>query len=209
MSIAAALLVTTVIGGTLAAFQAEGDVRNQVTTGKLGIQLLADGQAAGSGQLYVSEALPGADIEKTASVKNSESYDLYTRVKITKYWGKADQAADGQVTGFTKDTTKDASKITLKLDEENWLVPDIEVGDSSEEVILYYKKPLAAGETTTDFLKGLQIDTALGNAYTDTDIMLEIETDAVQKIAAQDAILTEWGLAAEFDDAGNLISVAE
>ena len=57
-------------------------------------------------------------------------------------------------------------------------------------------------------MDSLQIAADLDNSYTDLGIGLDVEVDAVQAFAAQDAMLSEWGVWAEIDG-GHIVSVEE
>ena len=45
--------------------------------------------------------------------------------------------------------------------------------------------------------------------YSPLTIKVDVEVDAIQKVAAKDAILAEWGLDAQFDSNGNIVSISE
>ena len=45
--------------------------------------------------------------------------------------------------------------------------------------------------------------------YSGLQAKVDVEVDAIQKAAAQDAMLAEWGMDVEFDDNGNIVSVVE
>ena len=49
----------------------------------------------------------------------------------------------------------------------------------------------------------------MNKLYSGLQAKVDVEVDAIQKAAAQDAMLAEWGMDVEFDDNGNIVSVVE
>lgn len=85
--------------------------------------------------------------------------------------------------------------------------------ENHENLYLYYRAPLDVAGQTSSILKSLEIAETLTNEYTDKGIQLDVQVDAVQAsesvVARQDALLAEWGVWAEFDGDGNILSVEE
>lgn len=78
MGITAAMLLTTIIGGSLAFFQADGKpVQNQLSTKKLDIDLQEDGtrMKEAEGEIVEEHLMPGASVEKHVRVINGDSGD--------------------------------------------------------------------------------------------------------------------------------------
>lgn len=199
MGVAAALITTTIIGGSLAAIQVNGeDVRQDINTRSLSIELTGSGTAEGN--LYLENAMPGGVIDKDIKIENTADTPLYARVTIRKYWGDYTEATDT----LNKDFDRDTTKISIQP-LENWYVS--EEGDEDETLVLYYQDPIQPGESV-DIMDSLQIAADLDNSYTDLGIGLDVEVDAVQAFAAQDAMLSEWGVWAEIDG-GHIVSVEE
>uniref|UniRef100_UPI004056CC40 hypothetical protein n=1 Tax=Acetatifactor sp. TaxID=1872090 RepID=UPI004056CC40 len=207
MSVAAVLAMTAIVGGTLAGFNTQSEQgRTDITTKALGI-----GLEEGSAQIADSY-LPGEPVEMQYYVTNNvaEGYDLYTRVTIYKYWENTELQAD-IINLYANDAT--GNKVELSVDSESgetvrindWFVQYAD----EEQIILYYAKPLAAGEATGNVMDFLVIDEKAGNAYADQNVIIEIEADAVQMIAAESSIPSEWGVYPEFDENGNIVSIAE
>lgn len=209
MGVAAALTTTAIVGGSLAYFQADGrNVQQQISTRTLGISL-TDAQ---SGKLpedsvLLKGAMPGEEInlENKLVVTNTGDTPLYTRVTVSKCWGSYEDAS------FKKDFDKDSSTIELAANNDWYVMENTDEND--ENLYLYYKTPLEVSGQTSSILEGLEIAKTLTNEYADKGIQLDVEVDAVQasesETARQDAILAEWGVWAEFDADGNILSIEE
>ncbi len=205
MGVAAALVTTAFIGGSLAYFQAgSGSVQQQINTKTLNISL---SDSVSGEPLIIGNAMPGEiiDLDHKYTVKNTGNTALYVRVTVSKSWG------DYKDDVFVKMHDKDDTLMQLKTGNE-WYI--MENNDGNEEnVYLYYRKPLKTWEETSSILQDLEVAETLTNAYTDKGIQLEIEAEAVQASSVssvcQDAILAEWGIWAEIDQAGNIISIEE
>ncbi|MCI8401421.1 MAG: hypothetical protein HFI38_04910 [Lachnospiraceae bacterium] len=218
MGITAALLFATIIGGSLAYFQANGDaVQNQITTRQLAIRLSQGSEAEqetaweetaradGSMVLQLKEAvMPGSEVSKSVTVSNTADTELYTRVTVTRSWGQWEETTEGsQIYEFMKDTSLDGSKIGLLSGGEaldalttgavNGWIYDEEYS-TGERLVFYYTSPLAPGEAAENLLDLLAIDPSLGNEYAGKAVELTVEADAIQMLSASDAALSEWGV---------------
>ncbi len=190
MGVAATLLVTAIAGGSLAYFQADGEnVQQQINTKSLSIDLIGSGNENTKQSVLVANTMPGEQIEKNVRVENTADTPLYTRVTIRKYWG------DFSNDNLTKDFDKDTSKILIPT-LENWYISTGEGDD--ETLVMYYQDPIQPGESV-DVMYSLEVSPELNNTYANLGIGLDVEAEAVQAFAAQDAILSEWGVWAEID----------
>lgn len=215
MGVAGVLAMTAIIGGTLAGFNTQSEQgKTDITTRSLGIELTGKSVRMDEEKLVTDTYMPGTEVNLPYYVTNNveEGYDLYTRVTIDKYWeqkenGELDPAkirlytrnADGTLTELTAGDGAEAVRTN------DWFVQYAD----EEQVILYYARPLAAGEQTGNVLDCLVVDAEAGNEYTNQRIVLEVRADAVQKIAAESSIPSEWGVYPEFDTDGNIVSIAE
>lgn len=206
MSVAGAMMLTLIIGGTMAGFTAQSeDGTADITTKQLGITLV-DGKVPMAGAAEeVQIAMPGDEIPVPYRVTNDvpDGYDLYTRVTIYKYW---------------EDRSLDAKNIQLYAgsgDAKTELTAGTKVGDwivwyqDEEQVIAYYTRPLASGESTGNILDTLSVSSDITNEYTGQTVKLEIEADAVQKAVAESSIPAEWGVYPTFDSNGTITAIAE
>lgn len=206
MGVAAALTATALIGGSLAYFQADGnDVQQQINTKTLDISLKNTNLPTET--VLLPNAMPGEDkeLDNKLVVSNTGDTPLYTRVTVTKSWGAGDKNS------FVKDSEKDSGAIEL-VPGENWKVMTNTDGND-ENIYLYYTRPVDVNSQTDAVLDRIKIAENLKNEYADKNIKIDVEVDAVQasqsETAREDAILTEWGVLASFDENGNITSIEE
>ncbi|MFR6100378.1 MAG: hypothetical protein ACLUIS_10110 [Longibaculum sp.] len=129
-------------------------------------------------------------------------WDLpYIRITLTKYWSDSHDE---------KNFDADSAKILLENNNSDWI---IDTSDENNEVVYcYYKKPIDSKTSTThvvDAIKIADLKNADQDLYSPLTIKVDVEVDAIQKVAAKDAILAEWGLDAQFDSNGNIVSISE
>ena len=204
MSIAIGLLAVSIIGGSIAYFRADSEAKNQITAGNLGVELQFNDDNLDNivnNGLVVSGAMPGDVFEYPLQAYNDGDFDQYVRITLTKYW----EDGNGQ-----KSFDADASKIELDLNNDEWIVDDSDV--NNEVIYCYYKKPVSAKTTTSQVTDSIAIGDLTNedrDLYMALQLKVDVEVDAIQKVAAQDAILAEWGLDVTFDDNGNIIEVVE
>lgn len=215
MGIAGILAMTAIIGGTLAGFNTQsGQGKTDITTKALGIELTGDKSAAEGGKMVADTYVPGSCADMPYFVTNNveEGYDLYTRVILYKYWEDRDNGDldPEKIHLYVKNA--DGSRVELLPEKDggpakinDWF---IQYADE-KQIILYYAKPLAAGEATGNVLDCVAVNEEVGNAYTGQKVVVEIRADAVQKAAAESSIPSEWGVYPGFDGAGNIVSIAE
>ena len=197
MGVAAALVTTALIGGSLAYFQADGrNVQQQISTRTLGISLTdaQSGELPGD-SLLLENAMPGEniDLENKLVVKNTGDTPLYTRVTVSKCWGSYEDDS------FQKEFDKDSSTIQVAANDDWYIMENTD--ENHENLYLYYRAPLDVAGQTSSILKSLEIAETLTNEYTDKGIQLDVQVDAVQAsesvVARQDALLAEWGVWAD------------
>lgn len=206
MCVAGVLVMTAIIGGTLAGFNTSTENKGvtNITVKALGIEMLGtdNGNIA---QASGGKAKPGGDMELVKNIQNNVDggYTLYTRVTIDKKWS---------------DEALDASKIHLYVgsgDNKVELLAGVTVNDwivwysDAEQVVMYYTKPLAQGESSTNLMETLSFDADMDNAYAGKEALITFSADAVQTIAAEDSIPSEWGVYPVFDGNGNITAIEE
>ena len=207
LSVAAIFMCMLVVGGSIAFFRAETNATSPMSSTNLGIELMEgktedDSKVLQDGTVVLNNVIPGATLDKELYVQNVKESPSYIRVTLTKYW----QDNEG-----VKLPEKEAEQIMLVTDDESpWIV---QKDDTNGEVVyMYYKAPIQSGKSTTNFLDQLKIaedGKDLDNSYTNLSAIVDVEVDAIQEYAAQDAILAEWGLAVEFDENGMMTQVEE
>lgn len=174
-----------------------------------------------------SEIFAGLNLEAGVSYKdefrvmNSGTIDEFVRVIVYKYWLDEED---------NKDTSLDASLITLDYNEAGNWVKDTKFSTSEKE-IWYYLKPLAADDYTDVLIKGLKLDGAIKLLYTKDEIVNEVvdesgktiyttitydyayngksfkvllEVDGVQIKHGEDAVKSAWGRDVTVGEDGSL-----
>lgn len=194
MGTAGVLVMTAVIGGTMAGFNTSTESKgvSNITVKELGITL--NGQNTGkeldSYSLDNIVAVPGGEVEVPYSITNNiaEGYELYTRVTIYKKWEEADLDQD-MIHLFVKEGDE-SKELIAGTTVNDWIVWYAD----GEQVIMYYTKPLGSGATSSELISSIRFDDQMGNAYAGKSVSLTFEADAVQTIAAEDSIPSEWGV---------------
>ena len=210
MGLAAVMVMGAVVGGSLAAGQAsaENPVTAPLAAATLNIEWTGGKRDPVTLAVTDKALMPADEIEVKDGYKvdNTGSVDAYIRVTVTKYW------ADGK--GKTTDLA--AENIELGLNSEDWLQAEsLFEGNSNETEVYYYKYPVPAGQSTSELLETIGIPADLTNDYADKTVKLEAVADGVQFAGADAAdlnasgILASWGVVAELDANGNLVSVTE
>lgn len=226
------LLMTTctvaaaAIGATLAARSEEGvSVKENISEKTLGV----------TDNSKVSEeitVIPGAKTDVSYFVTNdggmknntageNGSYDIYAKVFVYYDW---EQSEDGKEYGELKE---DDDYTTLCINTGSNSDPDyveipkaiesyndqVVIGDwivaysDNEQMVLYYTKPLAKDEVSSQFLSQIKFDTAMDNRYVGANLNIETEVHAVQADSAVSAIASEWGVFPKFETDKNGVKI--
>ena len=219
MGAAGVLVLSTMIGGTLAALDTattEGATAD-ISVKSIGVTMNnASGSDVVDGSIVLDAgAVPGGDYACSYNVSNNvaDGYDIYVKVEIYKYW--AEDALESKYDSIF--FNYDDEKVTYPQEmeesyftENGWLVQYAD----DEQIVLYYTKPLKASDdvalnTSTNFMDGISFDEALGNAYTNKKLNLEYVVTAVQANNSEAAMAAEWGMFPVFDENGVLTGVYE
>lgn len=154
----------------------------------------------------------GKAYDEVLTVQNTGDIDEYVRVILYRYW--LDEQGE-------KNTTLRPELIDLHLTEDSGWYLD-ESASTAERIVLYYARPLGAGESTGALADTIRIDDSLAKErktetvtengvtqrvttfkYNGYRFMLEAEVDGVQTHNASEAIKSAWGIDAAVED-GNL-----
>ena len=194
MCIAGALVMTAVIGGTLAGFNTETDSKGvadiNVNTLSIDVSDENDSENGETGVMEFSEpAVPGKEIIIDRIIENTGSYDLYARVTVNKKWTD----------------NLDAKMIKLGMKSEGWLV----VNQDDEQIIMYRQAPLRVGESTAVPVDSLSFDAGMTNEYADKLCEFDITVDAVQAAMAEESMPSEWGVYPVIDGNGVITAIEE
>ena len=166
MCIAGALVMTAVIGGTLAGFntstESKGVTDIKVNTFSIDVSDAGTGENGQAGVMEFEEpAVPGKEIEINRVIKNTGSYDLFARVTVNKKWTD----------------NLDAKMIELGMETDGWLV----VNEDDEQIIMYRQAPIGVGEEVAVPVKSLSFDASMTNEYAGKSCEFDITVDAVQR----------------------------
>ena len=201
MIVAALLLCSTAIGGTMAALDTETSESAVAGISVKNVQVTAAGAQKGEIEI-AKDVTPGGDLEYPLWVENSgNGYDIYVKVELYKSWtsDKSSEELDAAM-----------GIIYGNAANNGWLVQY----EDEEQMVLYYKYPLKAtteGEAnkSTNFMDGIRFDKDMNNAYADATMTIDYTVTAVQANNSEDAMAAEWGMFPVFDSDGTLLNVYE
>lgn len=210
MLVAAAFVLTAIIGGTFAAYNTEGNNTTKVMVEFDDMDVaLAAGLPEGTTVSGPFSVLPG-DIytfETAPFVAHDKDYDYFVRVTIDKQWD----------INSSKFDELDPSVITLDFGDalsSGWFTTNTSPA-TDEQVILYYSKPLTKGDgathdVTAPFLKGFTLDgPKTDNTYAEQSFSLSYKVDVIQAAHVDEAMPAEWGVTPVLDENGNLVGITE
>ncbi len=219
MGIAGVLTAATLAGGTFAALNATSDkAMAQINIMSVGVTIYDEKNALSGG--YTEEktkVMPGETYLMPRFIKNTEEngYDVYVKVVINKNW----EAADGTDIDLDFVTGEKADILYIQDGKENKSLEALEkrkINDwiityaDAEEIVMFYTKPLAYNEATTDFISGITFDETMDSKhFALASYNLNYEVTAVQANNAKDAIAAELGMFATFDNNGNIVDISE
>lgn len=214
---AAVLIAGMATAGIVAAPRISSTAITRMNTNKMSISL----NTAGGDEV---STMPGGYVPYAVGVRNTGSYISYMRVRVNKSWydekGKMETGDASYITlQIGEETSRKDIVTALRDDGDDWL---ISVDGNGEDVYFYYQLPVAAGESTGDFMKWYEIANISNREqddYAGKKVHIEVETDAVQvpkletgeidTVKAKDAIMAEWGLEVTTIDAssGRILSM--
>lgn len=158
-----AIMLAILAAGTLAYFTAEGRTRNVITTGSIKIsvieQQLVDDELVAYPSEKITNVMPGAEISKIVTIKNTGSSEAWIRVKVEKSITRADEGE------------ANVSLVQLNFDEDNWVEKD---------GYYYYKNPVLTGDSTTALFDTVTFDPQMGNEYQNCEASINVIAQAVQ-----------------------------
>lgn len=170
--LAAAVAICLAVGtsGTLAYFTSENTAHNVITSGGVNIEVVEKTQDK-SGALVdfpkegMKGVMPGTDVSKIVSVKNTGESEAWIRVQVESKI----KAADGADLPLTIEKVGSVMTYTVG---GGWSL--------GEDGYYYYTKPVAAGETTDILFDTVTFAPQMGNEYQNCTANIEISAQAVQ-----------------------------
>lgn len=222
MGVAAVFVLSTMVGGTLAALDTAtidgATAEISVKSIEVSLNGADSAETVEENAEITSQAMPGGNYGCSYNVCNTavDGYDIYVKVEIYKYWtddesGVLESKYDSVY--YEKDGVENVYPQELEdayVTENGWLVQYAD----EEQLILYYTKPLKTagnmGESmSANFMDGIVFDESLGNEYADKELQLEYVVTAVQANNSEAAMAAEWGMFPVFDSNGVLTGVFE
>lgn len=227
MAAAGVLVLSTMIGGTMAALNTStengaGAASVEVSVKEIGVGIRGNGQES---EVKIPDAVPGEEVSYPAFVTNdtAEGYSIYAKVVLNKYWTElstmeregeyADLPADEFATVFVSDGTDVSQKTEIpkvsgtdgQVKINDWLITYAD----DEQIVMYYTKPLEAGEKSENFMDSISFSNQMGNDYTDKEYHIGITVTAVQTASGEDAIAAELGVFPVIDENGIITEIRE
>lgn len=212
MGFAGLLAITTVIGGTMAAFQTRTEKKgvSVITTEDLEIGIFCGDSELGNnedptlaklcikpetdycmpGTVITAENAKGFTLPLEIENKINSGYDAYVRVRIYKTWMDNEEKSSFLNRLGNKFENRQSDKMSLPNNGNGGILLSgwndgnwIEAVDNDEEnITLYYKYKLAPGASTGIFLDQIAFNENLNNYFADKKVQFEIEADAVQAL---------------------------
>lgn len=203
------IIVTgTITGASMAAYHAVVHTDKTIKTSSLDIRLNIDGGVSdGDGNIiFSSKDIKNNRIDEKVSALNCGKKAQYVRVKIDKSWInnnlKDDKACRAGLI--------ESKYIGINLiNQDDWIVPQDSLNEGE---YIYYKRILNPGEKTSAFMDSFTLfDNIMENTnkYSGLSVKINFDAQAVQTTSAKAAMLNEWGVIAEFDNEGNIISITQ
>ena len=87
----------------------------------------------------------------------------------------------------------------------NWIITYC----ADDQITMYYTKPLASNQMSSDFISKIAFDTAMDNKYSGAKLDVSAEVSAVQANSADAAYATEWGVYPKFVTDGNGVLILD
>ncbi len=160
------ILLTSVSVGSLAYYTADAIVHNVITSGGVGSELIEkthddEGNEIPWPEKGVQNVMPGEDVAKIVTVRNTGASPAWIRVKLTKVV----KAADG--TPLSGD-----AMISYEVDTENW----------EEKGGWYYYKKAVDPDTATEYpiIRTVTFAPEMGNEYQGCTATIDVSAQAVQ-----------------------------
>lgn len=151
--------------GTNAFFTSEEQVHNVITTGDIDIDLIEMMEPEDGGDLVPFEdqtgVMPGTEVSKIVTVKNTGGQPAYIRVKVDKAIILADESSDNV----------DLSLVTYNLNTEHW---------TEKDGFYYYNEVLAVDAETEPLFTAVTFASEMGNMYQGSNAEIDVQAQATQ-----------------------------
>lgn len=154
------ILLGAVSAGTLAYFTAEETAHNVITSGGVDIELIERiDEDTPWPEEGMDGVMPGEDVPKIVTVKNTGASDAWIRVKADVTITRADG------------TEGDPNLIEIDYDTANW---------TERNGYWYYNKAAAPGVETEALFTKVTFKTTMDNPYQNCTVSVDVRAQAVQ-----------------------------
>ena len=198
------IIVTgTITGASMAAYHAAAHTDKTIKTSSLDIRLNIEGGVSdGDGNIiFSSKDIKNNRIDEKVSALNCGKKAQYVRVKIDKSWINNNLKGDKAC----KAGLIESKYIGINLiNQDDWIIPQDSLNEG--EYILNPNEKTSAFMDSFTLFDNIMENT---NKYSGLSVKINFDAQAVQTTAAKDAMLNEWGVIAEFDNEGNIISITQ
>lgn len=165
LSIAIILIGLSFIAkGTNAYYTAEETAHNVITSGNIDIEIIEMSETE-SGEFVAFEdaigAMPGKNISKIVTVKNTGTQPAYIRVKLSQRIILANESIE----------TGENSSVTCNINTDDW---------TEQDGYYYYNEALGAGDETVPLFTEVQFSKDMGNKYQNCKVELDVQAYATQ-----------------------------
>ena len=183
LAASAAICIAIAATGTLAYFTSEDTAHNVITSGGVNIEVVektkdGDGVLVDFPEEGITGVMPGTDVSKLVSVKNTGASEAWIRVRV-------------------EDAIKGADGADLPLNiEGKGPVMTYETGSNwslNEDGCYYYALPVAPGASTELLFDTVSFAPEMGNEYQDCTANIVISAQAVQTANNGQSILEAQG----------------
>ena len=165
--------------GTLAYFTSEDTATNVVTAGNVKIELKENALSEDGETLVPFEndqigIMPGTEVSKIVTVKNTGDQPAFIRIKLAKNIILAEDKTD----------ETDLSLITCDLNLKDW---------TEKDGWYYYNAALPAGEETIPLFTKVKFADHMSNMYQNSKAEIKIDAKAVQSANNGDSAIDAAG----------------
>lgn len=165
--------------GTMAYFTSEDTATNVVTAGNVKISLnekalSEDGQTLVPFKNGQIDILPGSEVSKIVSVRNTGNQSAFIRIKLT----------ENIILSENNIGEPDISLLTCDINLKDW---------TEKDGWYYYNTPLPAGKETSPIITKVKFADCMSNLYQNSKAEIKIDAEATQTANNADSALEAVG----------------
>lgn len=184
---AVVICLALAVSGTLAYFTSEDTAHNVITSGGVNIELVEkmrgeNGALVNFPKEGIKGVMPGTDVSKIVSVKNTGANEAWIRVRV-------EIAIKGSSGADLPSTIEGGGPVILYTAHESWIL--------GEDGYYYYQSPVAAGESTEILFDTVTFASQMGNEYQNCVANIVISAQAVQTANNGETVSDAQGWPAE------------